>query len=106
MTKAPIRADKIHHDSSELFLSETLPRIGNVISVRIRVPQGADLHHEYLRSRPDGEWRRIPMIVAESDYYYDWWSAEMPRPTTFASSATSIMWPHAWAEISHWKNCG
>ena len=78
MHNLPTWADKIHHDSSELFLSETLPRIGAVITVDIRVPRQGELRHLYLRSRPDGEWRRTVMEKANSDEYYDWWRAEMP----------------------------
>ena len=74
----PQWARYIHHDSSELFLSDDLPRIGDEITARIRVPKQAELRHLFLRSRPDGEWRRIPMDRVESDTYYDWWSAQMP----------------------------
>ena len=78
MHNLPAWADLIHHDSSELFVSDVLPRIGDVITVRIRVPIQPELRHLYLRSRPDGEWRRTPMTKVATDRYYNWWSAEMP----------------------------
>ena len=78
MTNVPSWADKIHHDSSELYLSDPLPRIGDTITARIRVPKQDELRTLVLRSRPDGEWRRTLMERTESDTYYDWWSAELP----------------------------
>ena len=78
MTLLPQWSDSIHHDSSELYLSETLPRIGDEVTVWIRTPRSADIQALYLRSRPDGEWRRVPMRIARSDVYYDWWSAQLP----------------------------
>ena len=78
MTHPPQWTQYIHHDSSEMYLSDILPRIGDDIQVRIRVPPAADLKFLYLRSRPDGEWKRIPMAKAAADSLYDWWTAEMP----------------------------
>ncbi len=68
----------IHHDSSQRYLSNPLPAIGERITARIRVSSAADIRALYLRSRPDGEWRRIRMTKTDSDHYYDWWSAELP----------------------------
>lgn len=78
MSDLPSWTRAIHHDSSDYYLSNPLPRIGEAITVRIRVPSPNDLRALYLRSRPDGEWRRIRMTKSESDQYYDWWSAELP----------------------------
>ena len=78
MTSLPEWTQYIHHDSSEMYLSDILPRIGNVIRVRIRVPLAAGIRALYLRSRPDGEWKRIRMAKVESDGLAAWWSAEMP----------------------------
>ena len=78
MSQLPAWAPCIHHDSSEVYLSETLPRIGDEITVRIRLPKTKEVRAVYLRSRPDGEWRRIPMAIDSSDARCDWWSAQMP----------------------------
>lgn len=78
MINMPEWARYIHHDSSDMYLSEISPRIGAVITVRIRVPSEAELRTLILRSRPDGEWNRIPMRKATSDVYYDWWTADLP----------------------------
>ena len=78
MTKLPQWTSFVHHDSSELFLSDTAPRIGDTITVKLRVPRHAELRAPYLRSRPDGEWRRAPMAITASDSYYHWWEAPIP----------------------------
>lgn len=74
----PHWARYIHHDSSEAFLSDITPRIGDMINVSIRVPESANLRAIYLRSRPDGEWKRIRMAKAMEKGWYDIWSAELP----------------------------
>ncbi len=78
MSQLPPWATYIHHDSSEVFLSEIAPRIGDVITVSIRLPSDADLRALYLRSRPDGEWKRIRMALDSRQGWYDIWSAELP----------------------------
>ena len=78
MKHLPPWAKYIHHDSSELFLSDITPRIGALIRVGIRVPTEASLSALYLRSRPDGEWKRIRMEKVSSAGWYDIWSAELP----------------------------
>ncbi len=78
MSGIPHWASCVHHDSSEVYVSEIAPRIGQTVSLRIRVPRTADLRALFLRSRPDGEWKRQPMTRVESDACYDWHAAEMP----------------------------
>ncbi|MCY4019421.1 MAG: alpha amylase N-terminal ig-like domain-containing protein [Chloroflexi bacterium] len=78
MSNLPDWTCYVHHDSSERYLSNPLPNIGESITVRIRVSSEADIRALYLRSRPDGEWRRIRMAKSDTDQYYDWWSAELP----------------------------
>ena len=78
MAQLPAWAQMIHHDSSALYLSDITPRIGASIEVRIRVPAEADIRHLLLRSRPDGEWQRIPMTKASAANGFDWWTADLP----------------------------
>ena len=78
MKHLPPWAKYVHHDSSEMFLSDITPRIGDVIKMSIRVPQEATLRALYLRSRPDGEWKRIRMEKDSRAGCYDIWSAELP----------------------------
>ncbi len=78
MNPLPSWAQYIHHDSSEVFLSDIAPRIGDVITVSIRLPSEAEARAVYLRSRPDGEWRRIRMSKASRRGWHDVWSADLP----------------------------
>lgn len=66
----------IHHDSSETYISNPLPRIGETITLKIRLPKDAPVKMLYLRPRPDGEWKRIPMQKTETSEVCEWWSAE------------------------------
>ncbi len=78
MTQLPEWTQYIHHDSSEVYLSDITPQINDTITVKIRVPVDAPIKVLYLRSRPDGEWRRILMTKIEASAVCEWWSAEMP----------------------------
>ncbi len=78
MTHLPEWTTLIHHDSSDVYLSDMTPRINDTITVKIRVPVDAPIKVLYLRSRPDGEWKRIKMSKTETTDVCEWWSAEMP----------------------------
>jgi len=78
MTHLPDWTNHIHHDSSEVYLSDITPHINDTITVKIRVPVDAPIDVLYLRSRPDGEWRRTRMSKIETTEVCEWWSAQMP----------------------------
>lgn len=78
MSQLPAWTAYIHHDSSEVYLSDTAPKINDVITVKIRLPLDAPINTLYLRSRPDGEWKRIPMTRDNQDTVCEWWTAKMP----------------------------
>lgn len=78
MTNLPDWTQYIHHDSSEVYLSNITPKINETITVKIRVPLDAPIKVLYLRSRPDGEWKRIRMSKTQTSAVCEWWSAEMP----------------------------
>lgn len=68
----------IYHDSSEVFVSDLAPRIAETVTIKMRLPLDAPIKAIYLRSRPDGEWRRTLMQKTTSDELSEWWSAELP----------------------------
>jgi len=78
MTQLPDWTHYIHHDSSEVYLSDITPKINDTITVKIRLPLNAEFNALFLRSRPDGEWKRIRMEKVEIGAVCEWWSAEMP----------------------------
>ena len=78
MTQLPEWTQYIHHDSSEVYLSDITPKINDTITVKLRLPIDAPIKVLYLRSRPDGEWKRIPMKKTETETVCEWWSAQMP----------------------------
>ena len=80
MTQLPDWTTYIHHDSSEVYLSDVTPRINDTITVKnpcARVSAPIEVLF-ILRSRPDGEWKRIKMSKTETTEVCEWWSAEMP----------------------------
>jgi alpha-glucosidase len=45
----------IHHDGSELYVSNPLPKLGERVTIRLRVPADAPVTAVYIRTLPDGE---------------------------------------------------
>ena len=44
-----------HHDGSSLYISDAAPRLGDVVTVWVRVPAAAGVGAVHLRTTPDGE---------------------------------------------------
>ena len=70
----------IHHDSSEMYVSNPLPELNETVTIRLRTPVDAPILRVYLRSRPDGEFKRIKMQATESDAVSTSWTADMRVP--------------------------
>ncbi|MEV4412994.1 glycoside hydrolase family 13 protein [Catellatospora sp. NPDC049609] len=75
-----------HHDGSGLYLSNSAPALGEVVTVWVRVPAAAGVSAVHLRSTPDGEPRfaaaavdpdRMGTAVAGYGVTDTWWRAEL-----------------------------
>lgn len=75
---SPAWAIGIHHDGSEVYLSDPYPRIGETIIATLRTPQNAPIERAYLRVRYDGEFKNIPMHVAQDTALSRLWTCELP----------------------------
>ena len=65
-----------HHDGSPLYVSHDAPALGDVVQVRVRIPQSyGPLTHVRTRSNPDHEPRFSDAVKIESDDGADWWQA-------------------------------
>ncbi|HRL13176.1 MAG TPA: hypothetical protein PKX07_14930, partial [Aggregatilineales bacterium] len=53
--------DGVHHDGSEVYVSNPLPKLGETVTIRLRTPADAPLTRVFLRSEPDGEGHLEPM---------------------------------------------
>jgi len=65
-----------HHDGSPLYVSNSAPELGEVVTVRLRVPQGfGPLRAVRTRSNPDHEpaWTDAHRIGAADGW--EWWQA-------------------------------
>ncbi|MBI5671139.1 MAG: maltodextrin glucosidase [Chloroflexi bacterium] len=75
----------LHHDGSELYVSNPLPRSGETVTIRLRVPMEAPVRHVFLRTAPDGEENLTAMRRVREDSVAAWWETgltiRMPRTT-------------------------
>lgn len=71
--------DGVHHDGSEVYVSNPLPKLGETVTIRLRTPAGAPLTRVFLRSEPDGEGHLEPMtrIDDASTATADCWEASL-----------------------------
>lgn len=69
---------RVHHDGSALYVSDGSPRLGDTVTVRLRVPKQLEPARVFLRTVADGEPCIIPAVLAESDDTDHWWTAELP----------------------------
>lgn len=83
MTLAP------HHDGSALYISDAAPALGDVVRVRLRVPEGyGPLEAVRTRSNPDHEpeWTDARLIGTVDGW--DWWEA----PVTVRNPRHGYRW--------------
>lgn len=75
----------LHHDGSELFVSNPLPRFGETVTIRLRLPVEAPVRNVFLRTAPDGEEDLKAMRRVREDGVSAWWETGltiiMPRTT-------------------------
>lgn len=68
---------RCHHDGSSRFISNTSPKLGETITVRLLVEDASLVDRVFLRSVYDGE-PRVVEATAEKIGSQVWWSAELP----------------------------
>lgn len=67
-----------HHDGSALYVSNQAPAIGDVVRVRVRVPQSyGPLTAVRTRSNPDHEPQWTDAELVSSADGWDWWEADV-----------------------------
>lgn len=67
----------VHHDGSEKYVSDLVPRLGETVQVRLRLAQRAPVREVYLRTAPDGEQALTPMRHVASEPPVQWWAADL-----------------------------
>ncbi|MGZ4719665.1 glycoside hydrolase family 13 protein [Oryzihumus sp.] len=66
-----------HHDGSDLYVSNTSPRLGETVTLRVRVPHEADITAVHVRLTPDAEPVFVDAVVESVTDTETWWSAEV-----------------------------
>lgn len=73
----PQWAASVHHDSSAVYVSNPTPKLGEVITLTLRVPKDAPVTGVFLRTVPDGEGHHAAMQIAGEDAVSVFWQGEM-----------------------------
>lgn len=64
-----------HHDGSELYVSNSAPKIGERVTFKVRVPNSYKFDDAIMRFYHDGEPRTVHLKRVKRNKYESWWSA-------------------------------
>jgi alpha-glucosidase len=67
----------VHHDGSELYVSNLYPALRDPVNIRLRLSTAAPVKKIYLRIYPDGEQAFVSMELASTDSRVQWWQTEL-----------------------------
>jgi alpha-glucosidase len=76
MSKLPKWTRGIHHDGSEKYLSNPLPKLGETVSFLLRTPVDVPLHQVMFRAMRDGEFSYNPMGILEENSVSRLWTVD------------------------------
>jgi alpha-glucosidase len=68
----------LHHDGSTLYVSNPLPKLGEVVTIKLRAPTNAPIRAIFLRTAPDGESHMEKMEIVERDAHWTLYAAKLP----------------------------
>ncbi len=68
----------LHHDGSTLYVSNPLPKLGEIVTIRLRAPINAPIRGVFLRTAPDGENHMEKMEIVEQDARWAIYAAPLP----------------------------
>jgi alpha-glucosidase len=66
-----------HHDGSELYMSNAAPRLGDTVSVWVRVPADRPVASVHARITPDCEQQFVGATVDRIEDGATWWRADL-----------------------------
>ena len=66
-----------HHDGSALYVSNDRPRLGETVSVWVRVPHEAEVSAVHVRVTADAEPKFVAAVVDRKSDTETWWRAEI-----------------------------
>ena len=69
--------DGLHHDGSEVYISNPIPALGETITIKLRVPKNTPIKTIWLRTAPDGEKHLDQMKVIDTNTVSAIWATEL-----------------------------
>lgn len=66
-----------HHDGSELYVSNSAPKVGDKVVLRVRVPHSYTFARSFLRLYHDGEPRSFELALERRDATESWWAVKV-----------------------------
>src|SRR5512147_2975965 len=67
----------IHHDGSARYVEPPLPRLGEVVTIRLRAHPQTPIEQVLLRACPDGEQLFVEMQPRDVNAVCRWWEARL-----------------------------
>ncbi|MBI1281172.1 MAG: maltodextrin glucosidase [Anaerolineaceae bacterium] len=67
----------LHHDGSAMYVSNPLPKQGETVTIRLRVPKDAPIRAVFLRTAPDGEQHLAAMHKESEAGICAYWSTDV-----------------------------
>ena len=67
-----------HHDGSDLYVSNSAPRIGDKVVLKVRVPHSYTFEKSFIRIYEDGEPRSYELVLGSKGGSEDWYQVEVP----------------------------
>jgi alpha-glucosidase len=66
-----------HHDGSEIYISDSAPKIGKKIKLRVRVPNSYEFAKAFIRIYEDGEPRSYELTLEKRGTVESWWKVKV-----------------------------
>jgi len=66
-----------HHDGSELYVSNSSPKVGDKVVLRVRIPNSYTFTKSFVRLYHDGEPRSFELALEKSGRTESWWSVKV-----------------------------
>lgn len=70
--------ESVYSDGSAEFVSNPAPKIGEIVTVRLRMYEDAPVKYVYLRSVPNGGELKVPMHREKEAHGLVYWACELP----------------------------
>jgi len=67
-----------HHDGSELYVSNDAPKLGDEVTLRVRIPNNYSFDHVLVRFYHDSESTVLPLKLDKKSEIESWWKVKVP----------------------------